>query len=220
MRKLKLLDLFCGAGGAAAGYLRAGFEVTGVDLDDQPNYPGEFIKADALTFDLAGYDVYHASPPCQKWSVATPVRNGLKSSYPDYIPTIRNRFIATGRPYVIENVCGAPLVNPVVLCGSMFGLKIRRHRAFECYPVIWWPPMADGCRRYAGVAKGVYSFGRGNRIISVAGHNYRAADGYAAMGIDWMTSREELNQAIPPAYTEWIGRIIAGRIDDLAKKEE
>jgi DNA (cytosine-5)-methyltransferase 1 len=202
----KLLDLFCGAGGAAVGYTRAGFEVEGVDIKPQPSYPYKFHLADAMSFDLAGYDAYHASPPCQKWSVATPVKGGVKDSYPDYIEQIRRKFIATGKPWVIENVTLAPLVNPLILCGTMFGLRVRRHRAFETWPEIYFAPAGCNCRKGERPAGGVYSFSEGCRLIPVAGHAYKAADGYAAMGIEWMRNREELNQAIPPEYTEYIGK--------------
>lgn len=124
MTKPKLLDLFCGAGGAAMGYHRAGFEVTGIDINPQPHYPFKFIQADAMTYPLGGFDCYHASPPCQRYSILT---RGLHQdrieNYPDLIAPIRDRLLHTGKPYVIENVEGARklLINPVKLCGTMFG---------------------------------------------------------------------------------------------------
>ena len=205
MSKPRMLDLFCGAGGAAVGYARAGFEVTGVDHRAQPRYPYTFYQADAMSIDLVGYDIYHASPPCQRWSVATPVKGGLKDSYPDYLPELRRKLRATGKPYIIENVPQAPLENPIILCGTMFGLKVKRHRAFECWPELWMLPAGCDCRRGKFPGKRQYSFDVGCRLISVSGHRYKAADGYEAMGIDWMANREELNQAIPPEYTHWIG---------------
>jgi DNA (cytosine-5)-methyltransferase 1 len=137
--KPRILDLFCGAGGASAGYARAGFDVVGVDLNPQPRYPFEFHQADALTFPLDGFDAIHASPPCQAYST---MRRGLwkDREHPDLIAPIRDRLIGADVPYVIENVEGARrlLVNPVLLCGTMFGLgtkegnQLRRHRYFEC----------------------------------------------------------------------------------------
>ncbi len=132
--KPRLLDLFCGAGGASAGYHRAGFEVVGVDIKPQPHYPFEFHQADALEFPLEGYDAYHASPPCQAYSVCT--KQEQKKNYKKLIGSIRNRLIPTGKPFVIENVLGAKLdlrAN-ILLCGTMFGLPIHRHRIFEMFP--------------------------------------------------------------------------------------
>src|SRR4030042_2837765 len=130
--KPRLLDLFCGAGGAAMGYHRAGFEVVGVDIKPQPHYPFEFHQADALTFPLDEFDAYHASPPCQAFTKYKNLRKDLPSRYPNLIPSTRRRLTDTDKPFVIENVEGSPLINPIVLCGSMFGLDVRRHRLFEC----------------------------------------------------------------------------------------
>lgn len=196
--KPRLLDLFCGAGGAAKGYQRAGFYVVGVDNKPQPHYCGdEFYLADALEFPLEGYDACHASPPCQGYS-------RLKAMHPErqwpmLIEPIRERLMATANLYVIENVEEAPL-NGVVLCGSMFSLGVergylRRHRLFETSFCLPQPPC---CHR--GRAVGVYGHG---------GHSgkhrmlYRQ-EAAAAMDIDWM-NRDEMCQAIPPAYTEYIG---------------
>jgi len=129
--KPRLLDLFCGAGGASMGYHRAGFEVEGVDIKPQPHYPFKFYQADALEFPLEGYDAYHASPPCQKYTTMQ-YRYKNKLNHPDLIAPIRERLIATRKPYVIENVYKAPLKGHLLLCGTMFGLKIRHHRFFEC----------------------------------------------------------------------------------------
>src|SRR4030042_5909308 len=126
MSKPRLLDLFCGVGGASMGYYRAGFEVVGVDIKPQPHYPFKFYQTDALEFPLEGYDAYHASPPCKGLSQASACRPGLADKYPNDIPTIRERLIAAGKPYVIENVPWALsyLRNPLLLCGTMFGLKV------------------------------------------------------------------------------------------------
>ena len=193
----RLLDLFCGAGGAAMGYHRAGFDVVGVDIKPQKNYPFEFRQADAMTYPLDGFDAIHASPPCQGYSRLAVMHPGR--TYPMLVGETRDRI--AGLPHVIENVEGAPLVEPVMLCGSMFGLGVerghlRRHRLFECT----FPALTPPCQ-HIGPAVGVYGHG---------GHSGKhrmlyKAEAAIAMGIDWMT-RDELCQAIPPAYTEFIGR--------------
>lgn len=134
----RLLDLFCGAGGASMGYHRAGFEVIGVDIKLQPHYPFKFYQADALAFPLEGYDAYHASPPCQAYSEATPITT--KSKHPQLIRIVHDLLIKLDKPYVIENVEGARwhLENPIMLCGTMFGLDVWRHRWFEVYPVYFF----------------------------------------------------------------------------------
>lgn len=135
---MKALDLFCGAGGASMGLANAGFEVTGVDIFDQPNYPFTFYKANALEFDLSGFDFIWASPPCQAFTLAQRIQ---KNQHPDLIEPIRQRLIETNKPYCIENVVGAPLINPILLCGSMFpGLRVYRHRLFESNFKIVPPP--------------------------------------------------------------------------------
>jgi DNA (cytosine-5)-methyltransferase 1 len=203
--RLRLLDLFCGAGGAGAGYARAGFDVVGVDIADQPSYPFEFHQADALDFPLDGFDAIHASPPCQRYSALT-ARWGRQGDHPDLIAVVRERL--AGVPRVIENVPGAPLRDPVRLCGSSFGLDVRRHRLFETN----WPLRGEPCdhprqtprfpvpdRRRAG---------RLSSVVPVYGNPNYAGDvelWRAAMGIAWM-SATELREAIPPAYTEHIGR--------------
>ena len=142
MATFRLLDLFCGAGGAAVGYHQMGFEVVGVDIALQPNYPFPFIQADALTLDqcfLAAFDVIHASPPCQAYSDLA-ARNGNGDSWPKLIEPIRTMLSDVGKPYVIENVDGAPLQDYIVLCGTMFpGLRVLRHRLFESN-VAMYPP--------------------------------------------------------------------------------
>ena len=208
--KPKLLDLFCGAGGAGMGYHRAGFYVVGVDIKPQPHYCGdEFYQADALEFPLEGYDAYHASPPCQGYS-------NLAAMHPDMewellIEPVRELLKTTGKPYIIENVEEAPLSyrpdlfgnNGIMLCGSMFGLGIergylRRHRLFETSFAV----NHLSCK-HKGVAVGVYGHG---------GHTgkhrmlYRE-EAAQAMQIDWM-NRDEMCQAIPPAYTEYIGKYL------------
>lgn len=213
---MKLLDLFCGAGGAAMGYFRAGFtEIVGIDVKPQPRYPFTFIQADALTppADLTLFDLIHASPPCQGYSQTSFIHHCQSRSYPRLIQPLRE--LLRGRVYVIENVKGAPLVNPIELCGTAFGLTVRRHRLFESSVSLWPAPPC----RHGRADLGVYA----NKITRLGTHHksYRAgsgrthwrpraatlAEGQTAMGIDWM-NRESLSQAIPPAYTEWIGRQI------------
>ena len=145
MTRPRLLDLFCGAGGAAMGYHRAGFEVVGVDINPQPRYPFEFHQADALEYPLAGFDAIHASPPCQRFSTMTK-RWARSSSHSDLIEPTRSRLRESMLPYVIENVAGAPLVGPIRLCGSSFGLPVRRHRLFEMSspPLLVPPCQHDG----------------------------------------------------------------------------
>jgi DNA (cytosine-5)-methyltransferase 1 len=204
-----LLDLFCGAGGAGAGYARAGFEVVGIDNRPQPHYPFRFVQADAL--DPSAWleatngrapDVVHASPPCQRYAVSTQVWQGLQETHADLVDPTRDMLEAAGVPFVIENVPGAPLRNPLTLCGTMFeGLRVYRHRVFETSPVLWWPPAHYPHReRVTEVGRPALASG----WMTVAGHFANLPAASAAMGIDWMTVAE-LAQAIPPAYTEWLG---------------
>lgn len=183
------------------GYHRAGFEVVGVDIEPQPHFPFEFHQADALTFPLEGFDAYHASPPCQGYSVC---QNFTRHEYPKLIAAIRARLVSTGAPFVIENVMGAKkyMQNPLMLCGTMFGLRVIRHRLFETHPPIYFPPAACA-HQYRTAKQGCAP--KGNEYHCVVGHFGGVASARKAMGIDWM-NREELSQAIPPAYTEYIGK--------------
>lgn len=214
---MRLLDLFCGAGGAAVGYQRAGFEVTGVDDQDQPSYPFRFIKADFMdVIDYArDFDVIHASPPCQAYSITKSIRGG--SVHLKLIDDVRGHFGRLGKPLVIENVIGAPLINPILLCGTMFGLRVFRHRLFECESYLLLAPSHNGHDGTTGAHRG-YSTARSGRngFLCVAGHNFERGAGERAMGIDWMRSRRELAQAIPPAYTEYIGRQLLAAIQEAA----
>lgn len=201
--KLKLLDLYCSAGGCSVGYNRAGFDVVGVDNKKQPNYPFKLIIADAKEFCLSGFDVIHASPPCQKY---TKIHSTYKKYYyPDDVETIRDRLIKTGKPYILENVVGAPMKNYITLCGTMFGLRVIRHRLFECNPFII--PNLPGCNHFG---KTLCAYKKYHRLkdldlITCTGNNFNRKDGMLAMGIDWNMTRKEVSQAIPPAYTEFIG---------------
>lgn len=219
--KPKLLDLFCGAGGAGEGYARAGFLVEGVDINPQPRYPYTFRRMDALEYLRRfghEYDVIHASPPCQVHSRLKQVWKNSANYFErhiDLIEATRDLLDQIGKPYIIENVVGAPLVNPVTLCGSMFGLKVYRHRLFEINPPILFvpyhlphhdktPPAGRGKS-----PKGFISVS-GNGGVQNLGMPYLT---YAsmAMGINWM-SRSELSQAIPPVYTEWIGKQVLAQL--------
>lgn len=211
----RILDMYCCAGGAAKGYHQAGFDVIGVDINPQPNYPYEFHQADALEFLFDAYDKYdpfvyvdaiHASPPCQAYS---PLRHRTGETYVDLVDATRSLLEATGLPYVIENVPGAPLRNPIQLCGSSFGLgangrQLRRHRLFETN----FPVMAMPCA-HQGQPIGVYGTGGGGQMTR--GYKGTPEEYREAMGIDWAT-RAEIAQAIPPAYTEHIGGYLLAEV--------
>ncbi len=198
---MKALDLFCCAGGATRGLQLAGYHVTGVDIRPQPHYCGDrFIQGDAMTVDLNGYDLIWASPPCQLWSELTPMDR--RRNHADLIAPIRERLCAQTAPAIIENVemAARQLRSPVMLCGTMFGMNIWRHRFFEfinCDPFFLLPPCNhDG------------------HPILISGHGSRMIDGKRnprvplpiksrEIGIDWM-NREEMSEAIPPAYSQFL----------------
>jgi DNA (cytosine-5)-methyltransferase 1 len=187
------------------GYHRAGFEVVGVDIAPQPHFPFEFHQADALEYIREHgqeFDVIHASPPCQAHSSL----NALWGrEYHDHIATTREALEETGKAYVIENVVGAPLNNPLMLCGTMFGLYVIRHRLFEVKPPLYFAPAT--CNHDLPVVRCGLRPRRWEQFASVVGHHSDVEYSGMAMGIDWMT-QAELSQAIPPAYTEWLGRRI------------
>lgn len=225
MSRPRLLDLFCCAGGAAMGYYRAGFDVVGVDIKPQPRYPFLFILGDVIDilsimlkgekilandgkwYGIEDFDAIHASPPCQEYSS---LRSLKTKDFPKLIKQTRDVLIQSGKPYSMENVPGAPLVNPLLLCGTMFGLRVQRHRYFENninlhfapYVCNHWgktPPRNDKRGKDKSTSLERYDF------ITVTGHDFRNADASIAMGINWMTNAE-LAEAIPPAYTEFIGK--------------
>lgn len=202
MQKPRLLDLFCCAGGAGAGYAKAGFEVVGVDLHPQPRYPFEFHQADAMTFDLSGFDAIHASPPCQAYTVLGG-REDL-SHYPDLVDAVRERLQAAGVPWIIENVPGAPLRDPITLCGAMFGLRSYRHRLFESSAQLVAPPHPKHEVRVNRRGENRREHWANGGFITITG-DVGVYCGPEAMGVDWM-SGNELSQAIPPAYTEYLGQ--------------
>jgi len=212
--KPRLLDLYAGAGGAGVGYARAGFDVTGIDTKKRTcGYPaGHFIRADALdaltdTAYLQTFDLIHASPPCQTHSRTKHLRNaqGNKARTPDLIFETRARLMAAGIPYVMENVPGAPMRADVTLCGSMFdltadGRQLRRHRIFETNLELPAPPPC----RHEGRPLGVYG-SKGDDIPSGGQTCSTLVQARELMGIPWM-NWAAIIEAIPPAYTEWIGR--------------
>lgn len=227
---MKILDLFSGAGGAAEGYRRAGFdEIVGVDLADQPRYPFDFVRGDAIEVGArllaeGGFDAIHASPPCQRFSTMTARHGaGRVESHLDLVEPTRELLVASGLPYVIENVPRAPLRDPVVLCGTMFGLvgldwHLRRHRIFETSFDLW-PPAS--CAHRPGAALAVYGHPGGSSRRDPRARFGSFAEWQVALGIDWMIA-DEVAEAIPPAYTEWIGGRLLASIEEsrrTARKE-
>jgi DNA (cytosine-5)-methyltransferase 1 len=214
MRRPRLLDLFCCQGGAAMGYHRAGFEVTGVDVVPQPRYPFAFVQADALEYlaeHWAEFDAYHASPVCKRYSTATPGRT--RESHPDQIAATRAALQGAGRPWVIENVPGAPLRADLVVCGCTVGLhEIERERWFE---TSWHArELRQPCyHRTSPITVAGHGEPSGPRMTQ--GVIARTADWRRAMGIDWMT-RDGLAQAIPPAYTEHVGAHLLEQLEAVA----
>lgn len=220
--KPRLLDLFCGAGGCAMGYHRAGFDVVGVDVEPMPRYPFPFIHDDALEvmrhmnggwtirdvcgkrYGLKDFAVIHASPPCQAYSRSR--NNGTNSEAVKLIVPVRKLLQASGKPFVIENVEGSPLNFPLMICGAIFGLSVfgmdlPRHRLFECSHLL----LSPACCHRRGKTIGVYGNGTNSYHRAKLGRCITDAEKKEAMGIGWMT-RKELTQAIPPAYTEFIGK--------------
>ena len=221
---MRLLDLCCKAGGASKGYADAGFEVVGVDIEPQPNYPYEFVQADALTFPLEGFDAVHASPPCHDYSTVTGKdrkRNGPKGT--GYLlPLMIARPRRWGGPWIVENVEAARPAMPgaVRMCGSSFGLDVRRHRLFLSDIPLAVPPCDHAWQtpRFRSLAIAQHRAGKLASVVGVHGNcNYAGEFSIrcAAMGIDWMTNAE-LCQAIPPAYTEHIGRQLAALLEVAA----
>jgi DNA (cytosine-5)-methyltransferase 1 len=218
----RLLDLFCCSGGAGMGYHRAGFDVVGVDIKPRPRYPFAFIRGDALDYlreHGQEFDAIHASPPCQAHSRASLLaeHQGRRRSTVDLVAPTRDLLRAIGRPYVIENVEGAPLLDPIRLCGSTFGLGVRRHRLFESSALLVSP---GPCRHdEQGKPIGLYgSMGdtvKGTDSLTgrmvIGGSTARTIEeAQEAIGIDWTDRWSELKEAIPPAYTEHLGRQMLG----------
>lgn len=226
---MRLLDLFCGAGGAAMGYSRAGFtEIVGIDVKPQPRYPFRFIQADAMQppVRLEDFDAIHASPPCQGYSALRHLPWLKDRKYPLLLEPVRDMLDDSGRPWVIENVERAPL-GGIVLCGTDFGLPIYRHRRFGSNVLLLAPPhrqhevvighgrMVNDRRKGSlnnGSAKGAWGK---QQIVTVAGGQCRKDEAKRALGINWM-HKPELMQAIPPAYTEFIGRQLIAALERAA----
>ena len=228
-RKPRILDLFCCGGGAAMGYHRAGFEVVGVDIEPQPDYPFEFIHADATALRrdaLAGcwhedpnlsslpgrqprclgkFDAIHMSPPCQASCALTKGTNKGRE-HPQLIPIMREWAAGTGLPTVLENVQGSDLRRDLTLCGEMFGLDVIRHRYFEVEGFVVPQPEHKPHRgRVRGWRHGVYHDGPYVAVYGDGGDKGSIEEWQQAMGIDWTTDRKTLAEAIPPAYTEYVG---------------
>lgn len=218
----RLLDLFCGAGGAARGYRAAGFYVVGVDNKPQPNYCGdEFVEADAFEYlaeEWSGFVAAHGSPVCKDYS---PTRALHTTRYPRWIAPLRMMLLQVGLPYVIENVAGARghMLSPLTLCGSSFGLGVRRHRLFETSWQVMRPPQCRHDLQPEPIdVTGTGARRSGDRPDGRGGNSRKPrnlAEARAAMGIDWM-NRNELSQAIPPAYTQFIGEQLIAHISERA----
>ncbi len=206
---MRVLDLFCNAGGAATGYARAGFEVVGVDINPQPNYPFEFIQGDALELGpkpFANFDFVHNSPPCQHGAAITKGTNKrLQDSYPNlYPPTVAMLERWCRKPWAIENTYSRP---DVVLCGEMFGLDVIRHRRIELGNWSTAKPVHPKHRGYVrGVRHGVVREGPYVAVYGKGGGKATVPEAQKAMGIDWTDVHEELVEMLPPAYTQWIGQ--------------
>lgn len=214
MTRPRLLDLFCCAGGAGMGYHRAGFDVTGVDLFPQPHYPFEFHQADALQYLIEHgheFDAIHASPPCQAFTNAQKIQNNV---HPDLLTPVREILLELGNPWIIENVVGAPLRDPVLLCGSMFpGLQVYRHRLFESSIPLVTPEHPEHVARLTKMGRAHVP----GEFMHVVGNFSGVQKGREAMGIDWMV-RDELREAIPPAYTEFLGRQLISQLSPILTK--
>lgn len=215
---MKVLDLFCCAGGAGEGYRRAGFEVVGVDIVDRPNYPNTFVRADALEHlsgliksgEIADYDLVHNSPPCQEACTLTQGTNksrGWGSQHVQLIPALRELLETTGLPWIIEQPNGtAPVSKDITLCGEMFGLGVLRHRNFE---LGGWsldkPEHVKHRGRVRGWRHGRFYDGPYVAAYGSGGGKASVAEMQEAMDMHWTDVREELTEAIPPAYTKWLG---------------
>jgi DNA (cytosine-5)-methyltransferase 1 len=230
-----ILDLYCCAGGCSDGYRRAGFKPYGIDIKKQPHYPFPFLQIDAIealdgliqgdslifsnfdTLSLIDISAIHASPPCQFGSMATQQWRSAGREYKNYIPDTRDRLIKSGLPYVIENVVGEPyLKNPLKLNASYFHIRIRRTRYFETsFPMnlVLLPKEEPS---HSKMGRPVTE----NSIITPVGHFSGCAIAKKRMGIDWKIDQGELAQAIPPVYTEFIGKHLLKAIADIEKGKE
>ncbi len=211
---IKLLDLYCCGGGAGHGYELAGFDVTGVDIVEQPRHRGKFIKSDAINFALNHhheFDVIHASPPCQAYSMASKQYRLSGKEYDDLIEPTRQALKAIGKPYIMENVPGSPLVNPIELCGAMFGMRTYRHRLFESNMPIAAPPHPAHDAPNAKMGRPP----KDGEFIQYVGHFPGVGLVRDMTGLHWL-GQKELAQSIPPQYTEYLGK----QIIQMLKKHE
>lgn len=207
------------------GYFRAGFDVVGVDIDPQPNYPFEFHQHDALTLDwdwVLSFDAIHASPPCQSYSDLAK-RNKNADDWPRLVEPVREMLQETGKPWIIENVEGAPLIDPIVLCGTMFPpLRVLRHRLFESNIKLRAPKHVDKHPLVFTYDKRKSHYGKLDQDYSfvqvTGGGNCTMKNAREAMGIDWMRTKVELNESIPPAYTEYLGTQLLKAVRQGRKK--
>lgn len=218
MTRPTLLDLFCGAGGAGMGYHRAGYDVHGWDNRPHPDYPFSITVGDAMDAladhdYLSQFDVVHASPPCPRYSAASSANVGTRETYPDLVPPVQAALAEWGGTYVIENVPGAPLDHPLLLCGWAMGLlHIRRHRLFESNRFL----MSPGCLCPTGDSVSVFGDAgedRRKQTLAARGpgcHRIPLDQARALMGVEWMKTRKAVSNAIPPAYTEFIGHQLLG----------
>lgn len=228
---MRLLDLFCGGGGAGMGYHRAGFDVVGVDINPQKRYPFTFVQMNAieamfrlwiglpihdeigLPWYLSDFDAIHASPPCQAYTRAGHVH---KKEHPDMIPATRLGLRRLALPYVIENVEGSPLQGDLMLCGTMFGLNCRRHRIFETTLPMMLAPYTCRCagRAVTGELLNYHNTAQRNLYLEKHPDTHKIAFG-KALGVEWM-SFDEAQEAIPPAYTEFVGRRMLAELVGVA----
>jgi DNA (cytosine-5)-methyltransferase 1 len=233
---LKLLDLFCCCGGISKGFHDKGWECTGVDIKDGHQYPYKFIQSDVFDLPLdflQQFDLIHASPPCQAYSYATKGARNRGKEYVNLLPKTRELLNKTGKPYIIENVPGAPLRKDLVLCGEMFGLRVIRHRYFEIFGFTALQPKHEKHKLSVmnHTAEGVFTGGinpgfwgdkkkqqeyrkrRKSYYYQVAGHggdsyDFKLENWKTAMGIDWVSKKDHLTQMIPPKYSEYIASFL------------
>lgn len=213
MREIKVLDLFCGAGGASMGYAKAGFQVVGVDIKPHKDYPFEMIVADVMDLtpdQLQEFDLIHASPPCQPFTSLMNLAHaqGKKTNKHDLLEPTRHLLRASGVDYIIENVPNAPLIRPIMLCGSAFGLGVRRHRLFESMLRL----TGTQCNHKAqGRPIGVYGSMR-DQIPNGGKTADSIEQAREAMGIDWAMKWGDIVEAIPPAYTKYLANQIKDQL--------
>lgn len=217
------LDLFCGAGGSSMGLSQAGFQVTGIDINRQPEYPFLIYNFDVLTLGkdrhsldwLRAFDFIWASPPCQAFSTISFANKSKGFEYPDLIEPTRDLLKKIGKPYCIENVRDAPLKKKLILCGEMFGLRVIRHRYFEIEGFRCVQPFHQKHRGKVlnPKIKGFKGRRKDGYYFTVTGHDGTAKEYREAMGIDWMKNLKSITEAVPPAYSKYIGKEFINGLD-------